>query len=281
MTSQPASPTHSSSEATEPLCLNNLEHAQLVDYAKQLMQAVATQVSEQTARQDEKNVFVKKMRAPLTLSDMASGACFHARLISSLDNFYCECRSSALLRVALLIKRIMQCDKPDFGKAHTFRLCELSARLCGTQAMVPYEYTDADHDTDPPFLPSLELIGTKHNEPAHAPHPGNGRKARKIKHPRAAALSCFMYIDESYRGFCTALWLVFHVEAIYRQMAQDFFKHTANATPDAFLAAHADAHGHAEAYAGAVLCVARVVHATRQKLYAGEGADGEANDEAI
>lgn len=106
MAFQPASPAGSvtsSVHAGEPLCPDNLDQSELSNYARKFMHAIATRVSEQVARHGAQNIFERKIKSAVPSTADEDSAGFHASVITSLDNFYCECRSSALLRVCRLL----------------------------------------------------------------------------------------------------------------------------------------------------------------------------------
>lgn len=180
--------------------------------------------------------------------------------ISDVADFYKECRSSHLLRVAKVMDALCESPSPHFMDGSVFDLCQLSGRLCNRQICIPVQHTE-DEQKDDCFTRHVfrELAGSDHNPSSKR------RRAVLSKTPPA---SSHMRIDATYEPFCASLWLIMHMHVVENSRADAGARHTK--PPPGHDAAPVLPAGHVRVYHNAFRCVADVISRTRKALYPAE-----------
>lgn len=179
-----------------------------------------------------------------------------------LTAFYSECQSSALLRVANLVRDVANCDAAEFPLNYAFDLCQVSGRLCTEQILIPScVHFTAAHTLD---LFSAARVPVAAPASSH-PGPQPARKRRRANSPVAFDAGCrgVLRVHSSYEPFCASLWLVTHMDGVENMRAE-----VARQGKSAELNELALPPKHLRVYFHAFRCVADVVTRTRRALYA-------------
>ena len=220
---------------------------------------------------EERNKLVygneKRHRVQAIANNHSAATTFFQNLIQNINEFHSECASSALLRAALLMKRVVDCSSPVFGTSCSFKICEVSGRLCNRQIFIPYENETQDQST----APLISAVSGASNMTSSFNIDSLGRKQRKTKSNKISETSCSMYIDESYNSFCISLWMLSHIDSIFINLMDHYVKSETN-TGDIDLVKHVVSKAKqnttfSSIVYDAICCVNAVIEETRKHLY--------------